>query len=290
MPEIPDLTIYVEQLERRIRGVALERVQVGGINLLRTAEPPLEALEGREALGVSRLGKRIVIGFEGELFAALHLMIAGRLHWKEPDDAVAKRPLAAFRFSNGTLTLTEAGTKQRASLHVLRGRDALKALDAGGIEPLTSTTAAFAAALRRENHTIKRALTDPRLIAGIGNSYSDEILHRAQLSPMRLTSAMDDPTFERLWTATRAVLGEWIERLREETGEKFPEKVTAFRKEMAVHGKFQQPCPVCGAPVQRIVLAENETKYCARSIPEVSTSSKPVSPISPRRSRRPITR
>jgi len=264
MPEIPDLTVYVEQLERRIRGVPLERVQVSGINLLRTAEPALESLEGREALGVSRLGKRIVMAFEGGLHAALHLMIAGRLHWKEPDQPVARRPLAAFRFTNGTLTLTEAGTRQRASLHVLAGRDALRALDAGGLEPLTSTAATFAAALRRENHTIKRALTDPRLLAGVGNSYSDEILHRAQLSPMRLTSALDDATLERLWHATREVLTEWIDRLRAETGEKFPEKVTAFRKEMAVHGKFGQPCPRCGAKVQRIVHAENETNYCAR--------------------------
>ena len=264
MPEIPDLTIYVEQLERRIQGVALVRARVTGLNLLRTAEPPLESLEGRVAVAVARLGKRVVIAFEGGKYAAFHLMIAGRLHWKDGAAAPGRRPLAAFEFANGTLTLTEAGTKQRASLHVVDGRERLRKLDAGGIEPLTSTAASFAAALRSEDHTLKRALTDPRILAGVGNSYSDEILHRARLSPLRRTSQLDGESMTRLWQATREVLEEWIERLRAETGDSFPEKVTAFRPGMAVHGRFRQPCPVCGAPVQRIVRAENEINYCAR--------------------------
>lgn len=264
MPELPDVTIYVEHLERRIQGVPLERVRVHGLNLLRTAEPPLESLAGRRTEGVSRLGKRVVIGFEGGLYAAIHLMIAGRLHWKDGAHDPPRRALAVWNFANGTLWLTEAGTRQRASLHVLAGPAALRALDPGGIEPLTATQGAFAAALTREDHTIKRALTDPRILSGIGNSYSDEILHRARLSPFKRASQLDAEAMTRLWRATQDTLAEWTDRLREETGAAFPEKVTAFREEMAVHGRFRQPCPVCGTPVQRIVHAENETNYCAR--------------------------
>lgn len=264
MPELPDVTVYVEHLERRLSGAALVRARVQGINLLRTAEPPLAALEQRAVRGVSRLGKRIVLEFEGEHFAVFHLMIAGRFHWKDGDVATSRRNLATFAFTTGTLTLTEAGTKQRASLHVVAGRDALAALDPGGIEPLSATLEAFAAALRREDHTLKRALTDPRILSGVGNSYSDEILHRARLSPLRRTSQLEDADLERLWRATREALVEWTDRLRAFAGDAFPEKVTAFRPQMAVHGRFGQPCPTCGAKIQRIVYAEHETNYCAR--------------------------
>jgi len=264
VPELPDITIYVEHLERRLRGAALERVRVAGVNLLRTADPPLAAAEGRTVLGISRLGKRIVIALERDLFLVLHLMIAGRLHWRDGVSAPPKRALAVFSFATGTLSLSEAGKRQRASLHVAAGREALAALDPGGLEPLEASLEAFAAALAREDHTLKRSLTDPRILSGIGNAYSDEILHRARLSPLRRARQLDAGEMERLWRATRAALREWTDRLRTETGPGFPERVTAFRPDMAVHGRFRKPCPVCGAPVQRIVYAENETNYCAR--------------------------
>jgi formamidopyrimidine-DNA glycosylase len=265
MPELPDVTIYVEHLARRLTGEPLERLRVASPNLLRTVDPPYDAAVGRRVLEVRRLGKRIVLAFERELFLAIHLMIAGRFHWKERGAPLARRVgLAAFDFPAGTLTLTEASTKQRASLHVLRGEAALGRLDAGGLDPLGASRGEFGAALGRENHTLKRSLTDPRLFSGIGNSYSDEILHRARLSPLQLTLRLTPEQVAALYEATQATLREWTDRLRAESGDRFPEKVTAFRKGMAVHGRFKQPCPVCGAPVQRIVYAENETNYCAR--------------------------
>jgi formamidopyrimidine-DNA glycosylase len=246
-------------------GKPLERVRILGLNLLRTVTPEPQAAEGRTVRAVRRLGKRVVLELDGELFLAIHLMIAGRLHWKEKGAVLARRVgLAAFDFPQGSLTLTEAGTKKRASLHVVQGETALAALGAGGIEPLEASAAAFGTALTRESHTLKRALTDPRVFSGIGNSYSDEILHRAKLSPMVLTSKLDVESIARLHEATRTVLVEWTERLREQAGESFPEKVTAFRPEMAVHGRYRKPCPVCGTAVQRIVYAENETNYCPR--------------------------
>ena len=264
MPELPDVTVYVEQLERRLVGATLTRVRVKGVNLLRTAEPPLAAAAGRAVTGVARLGKQFVIALERELFLALHLMIAGRLHWKDGARAAAPaRALATFEFSNGTMWLTEAGTRQRAALHVVTAAG-LRALNRRGVEPLTATLDAFRAVLAREDHTLKRALTDPRLFSGIGNSYSDEILHRARLSPLQRTRNLDAAASERLWRATQEILREWTERLREQTGTRFPEHVTAFREGMAVHGRWRLPCPDCGAPVQRIVYAENETNYCAR--------------------------
>jgi formamidopyrimidine-DNA glycosylase len=265
MPELPDVTLYVEHVARRVVGKPLERVRILGLNLLRTVTPEPQAAEGLTVRAVRRLGKRVVLELDGELFLAIHLMIAGRLHWKEKGAVLARRGgLAAFDFPQGSLTLTEAGTKKRASLHVVQGETALAALGAGGIEPLEATAAAFGTALTRESHTLKRALTDPRVFSGIGNSYSDEILHRAKLSPMVLTSKLDVEAIARLHEATRAVLVEWTERLREQAGERFPEKVTAFRPEMAVHGRYRKPCPVCGTAVQRIVYAENETNYCPR--------------------------
>jgi formamidopyrimidine-DNA glycosylase len=265
MPELPDITLYVEHLERRVVGATLARVRVVSPSLLMTVDPPLEAVEGRRVTAVRRMGKRIVFVLEENLFLVLHLMVAGRLQWK---DAGAKIPgrvgLAAFEFSTGTLVLTEASTRRRASLHVVEGRRALVRLDPGGLEPLEVDAAAFAERLRSEDHTLKRALTDPRLFSGIGNAYSDEILHRAQLSPLQHSVNLDDAEIARLHDAVLRVLVEWIERLRRETGDAFPTHVTAFRTEMAVHGKYKQPCPVCGAPVQRIVYAENETNYCAR--------------------------
>jgi formamidopyrimidine-DNA glycosylase len=265
MPELPDLTVYVEHLERRLAGASLLGARVRGPNLLRTAVPPLGAAAGRRVLGVRRLGKRIVLGLEGELALVLHLMIAGRLHWKPPGTRLAGRiGLAALDFTTGTLLLTEAGTRQRAALHLVEGAAALHALDPGGLEPLEADLAAFRATLLREDHTLKRALTDPRLFSGIGNAYSDEILHRARLSPLQRTSRLGDGEIARLFEATRATLAEWTARLRRESGEAFPEKVTAFREGMAVHGRWRRPCPDCGAPVQRIVYAENETNYCAR--------------------------
>ncbi|MFI5235837.1 MAG: Fpg/Nei family DNA glycosylase [Gemmatimonadales bacterium] len=263
MPELPDITVYVEALERRIVGRPLEGIRLLTPFLLRTVEPPLAETHGRTVRSVTRLGKRIVLALNDDLFLVLHLMIAGRLRWRNAGAKPAGRiGLAAFDFPAGTLLLTEAGTKRRASLHLVRGRAALAQFDRGGIEPLTASVADFAMRLRSENHTLKRSLTDPRLFSGIGNSYSDEILHRARLSPLRLTSKLTDDEIARIHAATRSVLTEWTERLRQEVGDGFPEKVTAFREGMAVHGRFREPCPVCGTPVQRIRYAENETDYC----------------------------
>lgn len=265
MPELPDITIYIERLAPRILGERLERLRLESPFVLRTVEPPISAAEGRRVVGVRRLGKRIVIGLDDELFLVIHLMIAGRLRWRPPG---GKRPrghmLAAFEFPSGVLTLTEAGSTRRASLHLVRGEPALRALDRGGLEPLEVDAAAFAERLTSENHTVKRALTDPRLFSGIGNAYSDEILHRARLSPLAHTRRLGGEEIARLHAAMRDTLLEWTARLRAETGDEFPETVTAFREEMAVHGRFGQPCPVCGAPVQRIRYAANETNYCAR--------------------------
>jgi formamidopyrimidine-DNA glycosylase len=265
MPELPDVVVYVERLAARIVGQRLEHICLLNPFLLRTVEPTLAAVEGLRVIGVRRLGKRIVVALDGELFLVLHLMIAGRLRWLEPG---AKPPgritLALLKFGTGTLAFTEAGTKRRASLHVVRGEAALSAFDRGGLEAIDADLAAFRERLQRENHTLKRALTDPQLFSGIGNAYSDEILHRARLSPIALTQKLAPADVERLHAATRSVLTEWTDRLRAGTGTDFPLHVTAFRPEMAVHGKFGQPCPICGAPVQRIVYAENETNYCAR--------------------------
>jgi len=264
MPELPDITVYVEALEKRVRGAVLEQVRLGSPFVLRTVAPPIAAAAGRSIAGVRRLGKRVVVALDDELFLSIHLMIAGRLHWKP---AGAKLPgkagLAALDFSTGTLVLTEAGSKRRAAIHLVEGAHGLAGLDRGGIEPLEIDEAAFRAALVAENHTLKRALTDPRIFSGIGNAYSDEILHRARLSPVRLTQAMSQEEISRLFAATRSTLVEWIGRLRREAGEGFPEHVTAFRDGMAVHGRFGRPCPACGAPVQRIAYADNETNYCA---------------------------
>jgi len=265
MPELPDISIYVEALEKRIVGKRLESIRIQSPFLLRTFEPPLEAASGKTVHAVRRIGKRIALGFDDELWLVLHLMIAGRLHWKAAGaKLLGKSSEATFSFSSGTLQLTEAGSKHRASLYFLRGEDALREHDPGGLEPLEATFSQFHAALRRENHTLKRALTDPRLFSGIGNAYSDEILHRARLSPLALTQKLTDDDATTLYTATRESLVEWIDRLRAETGDGFPEKVTAFRPGMAVHGRFGEPCPVCGARVQRICYADNETNYCPR--------------------------
>ena len=262
MPELPDLTAYLDSLERRVVGRRLLALRIASPFLLRTAVPPISSIEGKKVLTLRRIGKRIVFEFEEHFFLVLHLMIAGRLRWTEMRPASKGRnTLAIFEFEDGTLSLTEAGTKRRASLHLVQGEAALKAMDPGGIEVLSSSFHDFEARLKSENHTLKRALTDPRLFAGIGNAYSDEILHRARLSPISYTKTLKDAEIERLHAATLAVLQEWIARLKTD---KFPEKVTAFRPEMAVHGRYRQPCPVCGSPVQRIVYAENETNYCAR--------------------------
>jgi formamidopyrimidine-DNA glycosylase len=265
VPELPDVVLYVEHLAARIVGQRLARIRVLNPFLLRTAEPPLSAVEGLGIVGVRRLGKRIVVALDGEFYLVLHLMIAGRLRWLEPG---AKPPgritLALLEFGTGTLAFTEAGTKRRASLHVVHGESALAAFDKGGLETLDADLSDFRERLQRENHTLKRALTDPQLFSGIGNAYSDEILHRARLSPIALTQKLAPAEIERLHAATRSILAEWTARLRTDSGAEFPRNVTAFRPEMAVHGKFGQPCPVCGAPVQRIVYAENETNYCAR--------------------------
>jgi formamidopyrimidine-DNA glycosylase len=265
MPELPDIVVYVEALKRRIVGQPLVEVRLKTPFLLRTVDPPLDALVGKVVRAVGRSGKRIVIEFDDELFIVLHLMIAGRLHWKARGaKGGGKSDLAAFEFPNGCLTLTEAGTKRRASLYLVRGREGLADFSRGGLEVLDATEGEFAARLRSESHTVKRSLTDPRLFSGIGNAYSDEILHRARMSPVKLTGRLTDAEIATLFEATRATLVEWTKRLRTETGDAFPEKVTAFREEMAVHGKFGQPCPVCGSPVQRIRYADNETNYCAR--------------------------
>ncbi len=264
MPELPDIALYLGALAPRVVGSRLERLRIASPFLLRTAEPPVADLAGRQVVAVRRIGKRIVFAFDGDTFVVLHLMIAGRLHWKPAGAPIPRRAgLAAFDFPNGTLLLTEAGSKHRASLHVVRGREALAAHDRGGLDVLTATLEQFREALVRESHTLKRALTDPRLFDGIGNAYSDEILHAARLSPLRLTTQLTADEVERLFRAVRDTLVTWMERLRTQTGDAFPEKVTAFREGMAVHGRFRKPCPVCGSPVQRIRYAENEVNYCA---------------------------
>ena len=263
MPELPDVVVYVEALERRILGQPLARVRLASPFVLRSVDPPVREAEGRRVVAVRRLGKRIGLALEGELFVVIHLMIAGRLRWRPPG---AKTPgrigLAAFDFPGGTLLLTEAGSKRRASLHLVRGDAALAGFDRGGLEPLETSLAGFRDRLVSESHTLKRALTDPRLFSGIGNAYSDEILHRARLSPVALTRRLDDDGIERLYGAVRAVLVGWTDRLRREAGDGFPENVTAFRDGMAVHGRCREPCPICGTPVQRIRYADNETNYC----------------------------
>ena len=279
MPELPDIAAYITALEARILQQPLERVRLASVFLLRTVDPPLSAVEGRIVQGIRRVGKRIAIGVEGDLppqrpgpvvgdpgliWLVLHLMIAGRLHWKPPNAKLAGRnALAAFDFPSGSLTLTEAGSKRRASLYVLRGEDGLRSIDPGGVEIFSTDIDGFRAALTAENRTLKRALTDPRLISGVGNAYSDEILHAAQLSPITLTHKLKPEEWERLFGATRSTLTLWMDRLGAEGGKSFPEKVTAFRPEFAVHGKFDQPCPRCGQKVQRIRYADNETNYCA---------------------------
>jgi formamidopyrimidine-DNA glycosylase len=266
MPELPDITVYVEALDRLLTGRTLERVRVVSPSLLRTWDPPVSALSGRRIIGLSHIGKRIVFHFDEDLYAIIHLMIAGRFKWKdEHAAAISKKGAhAAFDFEHGTLILTEAGTKKRAGLWVLRGAAAVAEQDRGGIDPLSATFEEFRDALVRENRTMKRALTDPRILSGIGNAYSDEILWRAHLSPVQRSRNLDEAEMHRLQDATVSTLVEWIERLRAETGSGFPAKVTAFHREMAVHGKYRQPCPRCGAPVQRIVYASNETNYCAQ--------------------------
>jgi formamidopyrimidine-DNA glycosylase len=264
VPELPDITVYVEALERRILGAPLERLRVASPFVLRSVDPPPAELEGRTVTAVRRLGKRIILALDGDLFAVLHLMILGRLRWRPSGAAVPKgRGLAAFDFPAGTLLFTEEGKQHRAGLWLVRGAAALAAHDRGGLEPLGASLDDFRAALTRERHTLKRALTDPSLFSGVGNAYSDEILHAARLSPLQLTTNLGDEEIARLFAATRATLVGWTERLRAEAGDGFPEKVTAFRDGMAVHGRFGEPCPVCGSPVQRIRYAENEVNYCA---------------------------
>jgi len=265
MPELPDVTVYLEALAARVSGRKLLGVRLASPFVLRTFDPPLSAAAGKKVVGLRRVGKRLVLELEGDLFLVIHLMIAGRLKWL---DAGAKIPgkvgLAAFDFDSGTVVLTEVASKKRASIHLLRGAEAVREMDRGGIEPLEATPESFREALVRENHTLKRSLTDPRLFSGIGNAYSDEILHRAKLSPVQTTHKLDDDEIARLYQATQTVLREWTDRLRAETRGGFPEKVTAFREGMAVHGRYKLPCPVCGTAVQRIAYAENETNYCPR--------------------------
>jgi formamidopyrimidine-DNA glycosylase len=264
VPELPDIELYLAALRPRTVGRAISRVRLASPFLVRTVDPPLSALEGRTVSGLRRLGKRLVFAFDEDLFAVLHLMIAGRLRWREPGAAIpGKVGLAAFDFPDGSLLLTEAGSRKQASLHVVRGEAAVAALDPGGADVFSIDLETFAAALRVANHTLKRALTDPRLFSGIGNAYSDEILHAAQLSPIKLTHALSDEEAARLFDATRDVLRRWTAALQTEAGDVFPEKVTAFRPGMAVHGRYGQPCPRCGAPVQRIAYARNEANYCA---------------------------
>ncbi len=265
MPELPDVVVYLECLEPRVVGQTLEKVRLANPFLLRSVEPPISEIEGKPVIGLRRLGKRLVFVFADELFLVLHLMIAGRLHWKPRGAKLpGKIGLAAFDFPDGTLTLTEAGSKRRASLHLVRGEAELARHQPGGLEVLEADLPAFRAALTRENHTLKRALTDPHLFSGIGNAYSDEILHRARLSPLIWTSKLSDEEIARLFAATQATLRDWLARLRADAGDGFPENVTAFRDGMAVHGRFGQPCPDCGAAVQRIIHADNETNYCPR--------------------------
>jgi formamidopyrimidine-DNA glycosylase len=267
VPELPDITVYIEALEQRILNRTLERAIIAGPFLLRTAEPPISSVEGHVVRELRRVGKRIAIGFDNDIWLVLHLMIAGRLHWAPSDTAKRKKPdgrrvLAAFHFDSGELTLTEAGSQKRASLHIVAGDAGLAELDPGGIDVMTATPKQFAAALTAANHTLKRSLTDPRIFSGIGNAYSDEILHRAQLSPVLLTSRISPDEIKRLHAAIKLTMLEWIEKLRVEASVKFPEGVTAFREGMAVHGRYGQPCPRCGTKVQRIRYASNETNYC----------------------------
>jgi formamidopyrimidine-DNA glycosylase len=265
MPELPDIATYIGALEPRIVARPIERVRLASPFLLRTVQPPITDVEGRTVRELRRIGKRIAIGIDGDLWLVLHLMIAGRLHWRPTGAKLSGRQnLAAFDFPNGSLVLTEAGTKRRASLHVLAGEEGLRSVDPGGIEILTSDLNSFRAALTAENRTLKRALTDPRLVSGIGNAYSDEILHAARLSPIALTRKLEPHEWDRLFTATRDTVGLWIDRLRAEAGAGFPEKVTAFRTDMAVHGRYGEPCTSCGEKIQRIRYADNETNYCAR--------------------------
>jgi formamidopyrimidine-DNA glycosylase len=265
MPELPDITLYITQLQPRITGQPLSQILVRSPFLLRSVEPPLATAEGRRVIGLQRMGKRIVIELEGQLFLVIHLMIAGRLRWVATDaKGAGKLLLASFHFPNGILQLTEAGSKRRASLHLVAGVERLREFERGGLEILAADLGSFAERLRSENHTLKRALTDPRLFSGIGNAYSDEILHRARLSPLALTSRLSESDVANLYQAARQTLQDWIERLRREAGDDFPSKVTAFREGMAVHGRFGKPCPVCGTPIQRIRYADNETNYCAR--------------------------
>ena len=263
MPELPDIVVYIEALEKRVQGATLERVRVASPFLLRTAVPPLSSVHGKKLVELRRLGKRICFGFEDDLWLVLHLMIAGRLHWYDDRaKAVKARGLAAFEFSTGTLTLTEAGTQKRASLHVVEGEAGLGALNPGGLEVYDISEEEFASALQAKNHTLKRALTDPRILSGIGNAYSDEILFAAQLSPFTLTQKLKPDEVSRLFKAVKSTLTDWVERLRAHYGEKFPEKVTAFRPDMATHGRYQQPCPRCGNKIQRIRYSANEANYC----------------------------
>jgi formamidopyrimidine-DNA glycosylase len=265
MPELPDITVYIEALESRIVGQTLERTRIPKPFLLRSVDPPITAAQGKRVIGIRRMGKRIVVALEDDLFLVIHLMIAGRLRWVPAGGKVpGKIGLAAFDFTNGTLILTEAGSKRRASLWLVRGEQSLEQFERGGLEVSESNILDFTERLMRENHTLKRSLTDPRLFSGIGNAYSDEILHRAKLSPIKHTRRLTEEEIQRLFDATRTTLVEWTERLRKESKGDFPAKVTAFREEMAVHGKFRQPCPVCGTPVQRIRYADNETNYCPR--------------------------
>lgn len=265
MPELPDITVYLDALATRVLGEELRGVSIVNPFVLRTVDPPISAVIGRRVDGLRRMGKRIVLEIEGDLFLVIHLMIAGRLRWRPLGGKVPRTlALARFEFAQGLLFLTEAGKKRRASVHLVRGAASLSQFDRGGLEVLDASPAAFAARLRSENHTVKRALADPRLFSGIGNAYSDEILHRARMSPVTLTSRLSDEEAERLHQAVGEVLREWTERLRAETGGNFPERVTAFREGMAAHGRYREPCPVCGAPIQRIRYANNETNYCAR--------------------------
>jgi formamidopyrimidine-DNA glycosylase len=265
MPELPDILLYLHALRPRVVGRRVEAVRLASPFLLRSIDPPLSAIEGRTIVGLDRLGKRVVFAADGELFLIFHLMIAGRFRWKEKGARIpGKVGLLALDFEHGTLVLTEAGTKRQASLHVVSGREALSQHDPGGLDVMTASLAEFAETLTRENHTLKRALTDPHLFSGIGNAYSDEILHAARLSPFKQTRALPDEEVRRLYDATRQTLSQWIARLRRETGDAFPEQVTAFRDGMAVHGRYNQPCPDCGTPVQRVVYAANEANYCPR--------------------------
>ena len=266
MPELPDVVVYLEALDRHIVGHRLDRLTLHSPFVLRTVDPPIDAIQGQVVRGVRRIGKRIVLCFDADLFLVLHLMIAGRLRWRAPGKKPGMGPkliLASFAFEHGSLLFTEASSKKRASLQLIRGETALRTLDPGGVEPLEASLEQFHEALTRESHTLKRALTDPHLLSGIGNAYSDEILHAARLSPLKLTRSLTDEEFLRLYDATRATLTRWLTLLRAQTGDAFPEKVTAFHEEMAVHGRYRLPCPVCGKPVQRIVYAANECNYCA---------------------------